>query len=333
MTDINVFHIKLTLDTFAFIGSGEKGIRSGPLLNSWIKREIFSPPDYKMLRNAASASRIDETELPVNYSDKYVIPGSTLKGLSRSRYELYSYPRSCFIISDRWDPKAKTYHELFDLQSNTHINTRKGCKICKLYGSLDDGASKVEFTDAVLYKGEPIEFVDKSHGSAYYLAYPPNSTFKFRIKVWGQDKSTQANILESLGIISGGKRLIGISKFRAKKSDDGQQYDFGVASFKLMKIENFKRNKLGILKLEKPSFTKDLPELLENEVFDFKHAIKTRDYTNISKKRVVQILNEMKRNYQSRLKNEIFNEFNENKFISKDEESEMITLRKDPPGM
>ncbi|BFH74743.1 RAMP superfamily CRISPR-associated protein [Sulfurisphaera javensis] len=94
------------------------------------------------------------------YSDgKIVIPGSTIKGMVRSRLEL-SIPGSCYIVDRRSDsPPSQTYIRIFKPDRNRRsdeFDPREYpniCPVCNLLGNMGLG-SRVSFSDFVMTSGK-----------------------------------------------------------------------------------------------------------------------------------------------------------------------------------
>ncbi|WP_338602839.1 RAMP superfamily CRISPR-associated protein [Sulfolobus tengchongensis] len=111
---------------------------SGSLLDV---QDYFSPLSFEMC----------------NYNGKVVIPGSSIKGLVRSRLEL-SIPGSCFIISMKSNSSSQTYRRIFKpspRQSDTFDPERFPaiCPVCDLLGNTGL-ASRVSFSDFVMTSGK-----------------------------------------------------------------------------------------------------------------------------------------------------------------------------------
>lgn len=128
--------------------------------------------------------------------DKIAIPGSTIKGLVRSRLEL-SIPEACYVVSSRSKFYSRRYRQIFkpvrkerdefDPSENPYV-----CPVCDLLGNAGL-ASRVNFFDAILVKGEPatrngFEVVKKG------------SVFKGRILGFVRDEVEAGMVFYGMGI-------------------------------------------------------------------------------------------------------------------------------------
>ena len=89
--------------------------------------------------------------------DKVVIPGSTIKGLVRSRLEL-SIPGSCYIVSKPSTSSSEVYKRIFHpaRKESDKFDPEKYpevCPVCNLLGN-SGLASRVSFSDFVMTSGE-----------------------------------------------------------------------------------------------------------------------------------------------------------------------------------
>ncbi len=322
MTELTIFTVRMRLETYGFVGSGLESYPDSKRLKVMLMTADMK--DTTILEQIASTLNLVPTKYPVQYSGSYFIPGSTLRGLSRSRYELYSSPRVCYIVSDKLDIEARTHQQLFDIDEK--IDPKNRCHICKIYGSLKVGKSKVDFSDAKMTKGVvPEYFIGKGHGTEILYVFPPGSEFTFTIRVRGQNREVQANILQSFGILEKEGRIYGISKYWQKIREDGNIFDFGVAYFELLKIEDYRRGKIG--QLEKIKLRLEDSDLSEQEKDVINHAIKEDDYSKISKK---EIYKKVRIAHQKKLRKELKEALKKENFISIDEAAKMEFLRKSP---
>ena len=243
-----------------FVGSGLNRILGNPeeIIEFEERTKSMNPRQLSMV--------IDKRDfVPINLpnyfltsdgGEKYFIPGSTIKGLSRSRMEMNSIDPKCFIVQDGRVKKESTRHRnLFNL-TKARYQTNTSCWICKLYGSTNRniGRSKINFSDAVMHDGEMKQVVFKDLGTDKYIVFKEGTTLRGRITMYGLSKRQEALILQSLGMIVKHTRLVGYSKYRIKEDQDGNQIELGSVQFKLRKIQRYEANKFG-------HYDKVLPDL------------------------------------------------------------------------
>lgn len=102
----------------------------------------FSPVSYEMIRYP---------------NGKIIIPGSTIKGLVRSRLEL-SVPGSCYIVDSPSSSTSPKYKQIFQPQQKRAdrfdpINFPNVCPVCDLLGN-SGLLSRVSFSDFIMDSGK-----------------------------------------------------------------------------------------------------------------------------------------------------------------------------------
>jgi hypothetical protein len=254
-----VAKIMLQAQSYLEVGSGqEKSI----INQQSIDPSIIQNLEYSQIEQYSRVWKVSPLKLLHNYSGEYVIPGSTLKGFSRSRYELYNHPRDCFIVpSNKEDKRSWAHHQLFDITPTDHtIKTKFNCEICIAYGSFKDGGSLISFSDAKLNIRKPNnqeDFVEEASinpfekGSVKDLHEMFKSGAKFFFTITMKDLADEqiAKVLESLGVLSGNSRLLGFSKYK-KQEINNFQTELGVVECALYDLSVFKKDSLGILRKE-----------------------------------------------------------------------------------
>ncbi len=111
----------------------------------------------------------------------FIIPGSTIKGLVRTRLEL-SIPQSCYIVSRKASNTSKTYKRIFrpkEKQSDIFdpVKSPTVCPVCDLLGN-SGLASRVTFSDFI---GENVNSINVNERGDEYECVTKNSTFKGRV--------------------------------------------------------------------------------------------------------------------------------------------------------
>jgi len=148
---------------YLHVGSGKRGVEL-----------IKSIGDVRKLVDEALQGKLPNVEgyfsreafLLNKYGDKVVIPGSTIKGLVRSRLEL-SIPTACHIISRPSSSSSDSYKRIFNPAPKPSdkfdpIKFKEVCVVCDLLGN-SGLASRVSFSDFVMTSGK-VDYVKKLGG-------------------------------------------------------------------------------------------------------------------------------------------------------------------------
>ncbi|QIW22828.1 hypothetical protein EWF20_00720 [Sulfolobus sp. S-194] len=125
------------------------------------------------------------------YLDRIVIPGSTIKGLVRTRLEL-SVRDSCFIVSSRSNSSSETYKKIFRYPKPRRSDRFPDnvCPVCDLLGN-SGLSSRVSFSDFVMDQGK-IDYVNVR--GQYYESSVKGSKFRGRV-VYHSLKATDLGML------------------------------------------------------------------------------------------------------------------------------------------
>ncbi len=270
--------LKLTAISYLFVGSGIERINEGLNIDKILDFNIsdMNLENLQKLVGRTNTNFFLPMDYPVRYENysnnayKYAIPGSTLKGFTRSRCELYDIENVCYIITDSFDDKCKTHHELFGIDKSTIMKTNESCWICNLFGSKKRGKSRLIFTDAILRDNKyavPIKL--KSFGNSLKMAFKPDATFTFDIKMINTEMQDEVDILNALGIIEGETRLLGFSKYREQELGDNSIEIFGVVKFDINRVIRYETDNNGIF--IKIAYNKNNKEKLEKLPKDEKY--------------------------------------------------------------
>jgi hypothetical protein len=191
----------------------------------------------------------------VTSGSKPIIPGSSLKGVSRSRLEYMFRPKSiggilisysCFIVSSYhsgipkrhlkfWGEMNTAERETCDVRRDSSV-----CIVCDIYGSASL-ASRVDFSDAVF---DANSLADFSGGFGHVQAIRPKSKGEFFVIAKNFNNIDASLLLASLGQYKKGSVTpIGFYKYRynpivGTNSPYGKKY-FGLVSFDLVSVEKF----------------------------------------------------------------------------------------------
>jgi len=100
------------------------------------------------------------------YGDKVVIPGSTIKGLVRSRLEL-SIRDACYVVSRRSNSSSRVYKSIFKpaFKRSDKFDPPESIKVCVVCDLLGNSglASRVSFSDFIMTSGK-VDYVKKLRG-------------------------------------------------------------------------------------------------------------------------------------------------------------------------
>ena len=174
-----VIELEMSVESdYLHVGSGKRGVEL-----------IKSVKDAKKLAEEAIQGRLPNVEgyfsreafLLIKQGDKVVIPGSTIKGLVRSRLEL-SIPVACHIISRPSTSSSSVYKRIFHPSFKPSdrfdpVKLREVCPVCDLLGN-SGLASRVSFSDFVMTSGK-VDYVRKSN--ADYEVVTKGSRFSGKI--------------------------------------------------------------------------------------------------------------------------------------------------------
>jgi len=179
-------------------------------------------------------------------SEKFLLPGSSIKGAIRSRIEYkfkpflvgekyYSY--ACYIVQNPFIDRSFARHHLNFWgeevsYAREHCKPPNVCIICDIFG-CPELSSRVHISDAVLTKGstELLDDLDKVE------AVKPSSMFSLKITGFNLSLLDLGLIFLGLELYSGSPVLIGAYKYRfnpvlERKLFRGK-FTFGLLKFKL----------------------------------------------------------------------------------------------------
>ncbi len=192
----------------------EKRFENDEMLYRELEKHVERLEDIKKRR---------ERNLFPKINDKYVIPGSTLKGAIRSRIEYKLAQKdnkspSCYIIEDNFYPQYAANHRKFwgkdVVISKPPCDIRKDnkvCIVCDMFGS-PSLSSLVSFSDAYMSSGR----IEKLNDLGYEAA-APGSTFDLKITCFNFDEVRLGLLLLGLEIYSNSPIIIGMFKYRYNK--------------------------------------------------------------------------------------------------------------------
>jgi len=252
-----IYHAEVASGSFLHVGSGE---REKQLKNYEELRSIVSsnkPIDINKVTSSYLAS--SEIAFFAHYGDRnteqkqLIIPGSTVKGLSRFRMEhsfkiINGLSLSCFIIQSKYAPprnKIMNFLNIYgDGNSITPRFTCRGkddpCVTCNIYGKMGL-RSRVHFTDALLQTSEHIARMKTEFGS-YLEVIKEGGSFSGKIYFDSLLLEEIGLILNSLGIFTKAPVPVGLSKYRSFKLN-GKNVTMGKLHFNLKKLLVRKPNK------------------------------------------------------------------------------------------
>jgi len=141
---------------------------------------------------------------------RVVIPGSTIKGMVRTRLEL-SIPNACYIVDMQSRDYSQRYREIFKPDQRKRADRfPQVCPVCDLLGNAGL-ASRVEFSDFTL-GGDWIDFV--SIGSESYEVVKKGGKFSGRVTFKVKSPEELGMILWGFGIRSGGNKVVLLGRFK-----------------------------------------------------------------------------------------------------------------------
>ncbi|MEM2857116.1 MAG: RAMP superfamily CRISPR-associated protein [Candidatus Nitrosocaldus sp.] len=253
--------------------------------NSYLFSSAFpiEIPDYKSFREKVTALKVSKRvdikkiESLVNefstikkkgelrthskINDKYVIPGSSLKGAIRSRIEYKFIPvnnkiKSCYIVEDDFFLQQAVNHRKFwgddVIRKRGSCNVQsddKACIVCDMFGS-QYLASLVSISDTYLLSGNSEKLSD-----LYNIdAIKPQSRFSTTIVCRNFDYTRLGLLFLGLELYSKSPILLGMYKYRFNpkvgKVLFRDKYAFGLVRFNLTDVTSLiNNNKLDVKEL------------------------------------------------------------------------------------
>ena len=140
------------------------------------------------------------------YMGKLVIPGSTVKGLVRTRLEL-SLDQACYVVDRNSNNYSPRYREIFhNPRPKRRDDPQKHvCPVCDLLGNMGLG-SRVSFSDLVMTQGK-VEYVNV-RGQLYESA-AKGSRFEGKVVYHSLKPVDLGMLLYGLGFRAKGGKLEG----------------------------------------------------------------------------------------------------------------------------
>ncbi len=254
-----VISYELVTRSYIHVGSGRSILGVSKDLANAVKRaniledalRIFKLPQYR------EGVRFTCLEL-VRYGGKVCIPGSSIKGVVRSRLELLSSPindrvESCFRVVDSppmqvqppqgsqgWR-HARIWWDAPSQERVSTCNPLEGdyslCVICDIFGA-PGVASRVFFSNACSDKVE-VETKVLDYGECLELI-PPNKSFLGELSFTSLKPSELGLVLLGMGAGSDGtfkEILLGKSRYRIRRAREGSKLELGRVVFKLRSIK------------------------------------------------------------------------------------------------
>ena len=250
---------ELITKSYIHVGSGRAVLGvSKELVNTTSKAITLEEAlrNIKSLRSSVSTTCLEL----VRYGDKVCIPGSSIKGIVRSRLELLSSPtnnevESCFRVVASppmlnpppsgsqgwrhariwWDAPSQDRVSSCDPLSTGDYSL---CVICNIFGA-PGVASRVFFGNACTEGKVRILTEVLDHGECLELI-PPNTMFLGEFSFTNLKPEELGLVLIGMGAKSDGsftEILLGKSKYRLRETPSGTKVELGRAVFRLRRIE------------------------------------------------------------------------------------------------
>ncbi len=192
--------------------------------------------------------------------DKYFIPGSSLKGVIRSRieyklmYKNNTNAYSCYIVDGYFRQPSSKHLKFWNIndQPREYCEIPKICIVCDMFGNRNL-ASLTEFSDAVTYDNNPVERLPELGISAI----KPNTTFVMDILCKNYDYLRLGLLFLGLELYSKSPILIGMYKYKYNgivgKELFDNKYWFGKVRFELVNARDINNKEHNIEELLKVS--------------------------------------------------------------------------------
>jgi len=203
---------------------------------------------WKQVRRIEDIKKNRERNIFPRINDKYIIPGSTLKGAVRSRIEYKLAPKnnksmSCYIVEDNFYQGAINHikfwgNDVVISRPTCNINYRV-CRVCDMFGS-PSLSSLLSFSDAYLVNVS----VEKLNDLGYEAA-KPGSRFNLKITSFNFNKIMLGLLFLGLELYSKSPIILGMLKYRYNKKVGNlykNKYSIGLLRFELKEIKDHKGN-------------------------------------------------------------------------------------------
>ncbi len=239
MNNFVKFTFEVITNKFTFVGSGGERIHT--------KSKHIDNITAANVDQRSAAERPEAVKSMIYNKDRYVIPGSTLKGLIRSRLEIGSSQHCSPLRENQKPSKPSKKHMTIFKTKEMRFNKDVTCDVCKLFGYIETGRQnyqnkdkpnavkgRVMVSDAVLLDETQISVKNvKGFGNDQKELININGVLRFSVSISNPTQKEEAMILKSLGILDGHTRLLGSHKY-ADREVDGIKDNFGSVSFKLI---------------------------------------------------------------------------------------------------
>jgi len=220
----HVIKIRGIAESYIFIGSGNQYFYVDPE----DLEEIDFSADFEHLLEQVKKIRVELLEdIPPFMEEKYVIPGTSLKGAVRSRAEFMfksvnGEVPACYIVYDPATSLNQSHLRVWggvvlEVRSKCETNISSSvCEICDIFGS-SGLLAKVSFGNLVPISDDYIETVEIL--GRPYVVFKPGAIFEGEIRYGGLETYQLGLLLSAMRIPE--KKPILIGEFKYKKMDLG----------------------------------------------------------------------------------------------------------------
>jgi len=233
-------------DFYLIVKSGELKL----VYDTNIEKKINELQFEEILRLSDLIDKMDISE-HFEIKNKLAIPGSTLKGVCRSRLELSfltgNMMPSCFSTKSKGQigPKSKRHLKAY-AYNNNDIPQRNQCRggekvcfVCNIFGSMGL-RSKLAFSNAIMKNGSStILDLRVRNGFAHEEVIKPGSKFEFDIYFENMSEVELGALFYVLNLSNHNPILIGSHKY-ALQETNGEKIKFGQGQMFCTKIEIYK---------------------------------------------------------------------------------------------
>ena len=254
-----VINYELLTKSYVHVGSGKTVLGVSKELVSAISKADTLERILRSIKNSRPGVTSTCLEL-IHYGDRVCIPGSSIKGIVRSRLELLSSPindevESCFRVVGSppmlnppppgsqgwrhariwWDAPSQDRISSCDPLSTGDYSL---CVICDIFGA-PGVASRVFFGNACTAEKVGIRTEVLDHGECLELI-PPNTMFLGEFSFTNLKPEELGLVLIGMGARSDGnftEILLGKSKYRLREISTGTKVELGRVIFRLRRIE------------------------------------------------------------------------------------------------
>jgi hypothetical protein len=214
------------------------------IAQKYLSGEIDEDEAINAIYSQHRVIEIKPSKKPPRYLDKIIIPGSSIKGVIRSRVEYKCSPSiSCYSVEDRTLPPQQFYKRHVKYWGRDVVNARGTCTpdnvciVCDLFGA-PELQSRAYFSDMLMTRGETSLLSNLG-----VEAINPNSKFNLEVHCINSSFLDLGLLFAGFEIFTGSYVPICAYKYRYNPKIDGEyymgKYVFGLVKFSIRGFKEY----------------------------------------------------------------------------------------------